>query len=144
MRRADPGLLFRGQLDANLLGDRLSHFALQVENSVEGALVGFAPDVAVVRAIEQLHGDADLVVFANDRTLKDAIDSKFTRNLRQVLLCALVFHDGGMGDHSQRLNSGQFRDQLLRHTIGEEVLGRVSGEILQREHGDGAYGLSRA
>ena len=141
---ADPGLLFRGQLDADLAGDRLGHFALEAENSVEGTLVGFAPDVAVVGAIEQLHGDADLVVFADDGALEDAVDTQFMGDLGQVFLCALVLHDGGMGDDAEGLDAGKLGDEFFGHAVGEEVLGGVSGEVLQGENGDGAYGLSCA
>ena len=142
--RAEPGFLFRSQLNANLLSDRLGHFALQVENPVQWPLVGFAPEMAVVGAVEQLHRDTHLVVFANDGSFEDAIHSKFMRNLGQVLLRAFVLHHRGVGDDAQRLNAGKLRDQFFGHAICEKVLGRVAGEVLQREYGDGAYGAARA
>src|SRR5271170_2073791 len=87
----EAGLLAGSQLHANLLGDRLGHFPLQVENPAQWPFVVFAPQVPVVRAIEQLHGDANLIALANDRALQDAIHSQLASDLRQVLPGALVF-----------------------------------------------------
>ncbi len=65
-------------------------------------------------------------------------------DLGQVFLCALVLHDGGMGDDAEGLDAGELGDEFFGHAVGEEFLGGVCREVLQGENGDGAYGLSCA
>jgi hypothetical protein len=49
-----------------------------------------------------------------------------------------VLHHGSSGDDAETGVFGEHRDQLVGHAIGEVVLRRVSGQVVEGKHSQGA------
>ena len=73
------------------------------------------------------------------RSFNDGVDVQFACNFRQALLCPFVLHDGSSRDDAQRADFSQVRNQLVRHAIYEEFLGRIAGQIFEGQDSNGTY-----
>ncbi len=74
-------ILFRGDLDADLLRDRAGHVALQGENVAKIALVAFRPHLPLAGDLNEPRVDAHAVVRAEDRALDDGLHVELPRDL---------------------------------------------------------------
>ncbi len=66
----------------------------------------------------------------------DGVHVQLASDLRKRLRGPFVLHRAGSGDDAQGLQARQIRDQRPGHPVGEVILGRVVGNVVERENGE--------
>ena len=79
--------------------------------------------------------DADARTPLQHRALDDPPDLQLPRDLRQRFLRVAIPHDRRPGCDPQRADGHQAADQLVGHSISEELLRSVSRKVRQGQHG---------
>lgn len=123
--------------DLHGFGNGLRQVQGQGKGLVEVAIVTLGPDVRVGGSVDELHGHVHAFGGALDGAFEDAVDAQLASDVGKRTLYAFVLHGGGAGDDAERGVLSQHGDDFVGHAIGEVVLRRVTGEIRQRNHGDG-------
>ncbi len=129
-----PCLFCGRHRNLDLPGNGPSHLALQRQYVTQVSLVAVNPEVRVRRRMDQLRCDPHLLGDTHHRTFHHRIHIQLSRNLRQRPLDILVLHDRCPRPDLQRPDLGQVGDQRLGHPVGEVLLLRVAGEVLQRQY----------
>ena len=93
--------------------------------------------MCVVAGIDYLGRDPDLIAGAEHRAVHYRIDIELASDLRQWLPGTLVQHRRGSRNHPERADLAQRRNQLVGHAIGEVLLRHITGQILERQDGEG-------
>ena len=125
------------ELDPKIGGDGLRNLALQ-RHDVRGlALERAGPQMSVGRRPDELRGDPYPSARPQDRAFDHRIHPELPRDLGQGLRRALVAHRRGARYDLPCLDVSQLGNQLLRHPVGEVLLGRVAGEVRQGQDGNG-------
>jgi hypothetical protein len=100
--------------------------------------------VLVGRCLNELGGDTHSLTRTDHRTFNDGGDVQFACNFGQALSRAFVPHNGSSRDDAQRADFGEVSNQLVGHAICKEFLGRVAGQILEGQNGNGIQARSSA
>src|SRR3954452_8199598 len=95
----------------------------------------------VICALHQLQREVKTIRRPRNRALQDSISPQLPRDFMHWTAHALVSHYRSSRYHAQRSALRQHRDEFIRHTVGEVVLGVISREIDQRQYRDGVDGL---
>ena len=126
------------QRDADFTTDGSRHVALQGKHVTQVTFERLRPDDFSCDSPDQFGCDSDLVDRGDDRTFDNRVDPQFPRNRWHGLPGASVMHDRRPRDHAKSADLRQIGDELLRHPVGEVLLFRVAGEILEGKDRDGS------
>jgi hypothetical protein len=102
---------------------------MQRQHVLQVAFVVVRPQMPVGVGVDQLHGDADLLVAPFHGALDDSVDTQFARDRRQGGASALEAHDRRARDDAQPDDLRQLRDERIGHAVGEVVLFGIPGEV---------------
>ena len=78
----------------------------------------------------------DLAVDAGDGAFENAVDVEGAGDFRQRSVCLLELHGGGAGNDQERRILGEHCRQFVGHAVGEVLLIRIAGEIVEGEDGE--------
>ena len=92
--------------------------------------------MTIARGVDELCRHPHALTCSRDGALDDGADIQFPRNIPERLPDTLVLHDRCAGNHGERPDSSQVRDQRIRHSVREIFLGRIAREVLERKHGN--------
>ena len=129
-------LLLWRERDVHLAGNRSRDLSLQHENVLQVTLEALPPQHLSRSALDQLGRDSHLSACANDGAFDERVDVQLLRDGRYWFADALVVHHGRARGHAKPADGGEIGDQLFRHAIGEVLLVRLAGQILERQHRD--------
>jgi len=90
--------------------------------------------VTIARSVDELCRHPHALTYSQDGALDDGADLQFPRNIPERLPDSLVLHDRCAGNHGERPDFGQVRDQRIRHSVREIFLRRIAREVLERKH----------
>ena len=113
----------------NALRDAACYFGLQRQDILRIALIFLGPEMLVRGRLNELRGDANLAAGAEDGAFHDAIHSEFASDLRNRFVHSAITKNGSSGDYVQGTDLGEIRDELVGHTIREELFVRIIGKI---------------
>jgi hypothetical protein len=115
------------------LGDAI----LQVEHVLQGAIEPVGPQMRPCRCIDQLAGDANPVPGFSHAAFQHIADTQISRDLRDVHGATLVDEGRVAGDDDEFLETGERRDDVLDHAVGEVFLLGIAAHVLEGQHRDG-------
>src|ERR1700681_200874 len=95
------------------------------------------------RSLYQLAGNANATTRFPDAAFQHIAYAEFASDLIDIDSLAFVGEARIAGDHEQRLEARQRRDDVLDHAVGEILLLRIAGHVLERQHGEGLSGSAR-
>ena len=87
--------------------------------------------------MNQLHSYAHAAIGVEDRPFENSVDPEFASDVFQGAMHSFKLHHGRSGNHAQPFDSGQLRNQFVRHAIRQIILSRISREVFQRQNSDG-------
>ena len=87
--------------------------------------------------INELSIDADPIGVALHRTFEDVTHTQILADLPGVEVLALEGEGGVSGDDETVVQARQFGGEIIGDAVGEIVLGRIVGEVGERQHDDG-------
>ena len=125
-----------GQLDHELRTHFFGHRRLQCDGIGKLPVEVLRPQVHVVACIDELQREAYRLTLASHRAFQHVGDVQFLRDVVHGLRCRAIYHHrragydlevgGAIGDRAQ---------DFLVHAVGEECVGRIGTQILERQHG---------
>lgn len=83
-----------------------------------------------------LHGDANPAVRFQDRALDHGADPECAGDFGERLLAVAERLDRATRDDADGIDPSQTGNQRFGHAVGEEIFVRVTGEVLERQHGE--------
>ncbi len=125
-----------GQVDLQRLGDPSRHVILHLEDGGVAAVVVFRPEVKAVLYIDQLRGDPQTLALPADAPLQNRGHSQLAAHLPRVHVLALVAEGRAARDHAQLSQLRERCDDLLGDSVAEVLVGGVSAQVEEGEHGD--------
>ena len=87
-------------------------------------------------AADELQCHVDLVTRARDGAFEDAVDVERAGDFRQRPVRVLELHGGGAGNDPEGGILGEHGRQFVGHAVGEVLLIRIAGEIVEGENGE--------
>src|SRR6267154_56349 len=131
------GLLLRSQTDLDLPRHGFGYVIFQTENISGTVVVILTPKMALVFHLKKLDSDAQMIPAPAKAVFQHILNSKVTSNLIQALVTVFVSHHGGSRDDSQLfwVKPAQLCNRLFRQTVRKVLLFGITGEILERQHG---------
>ena len=136
-------LVLRCELDAQLADDRTGDLVLHLEDIRELAVVGFRPEMKTGLRVDELRRDPHLVASLANAAFEHGFDTQLAAHLPDVHVAALVGERRGARRDLQTRNARQQVEQLLGHAVAEIVLGGITAQIRERQHGDRPAALAR-
>src|SRR5258708_39915839 len=94
--------------------------------------------MAACRSLYQLAGNANAITRFPDASFQHIAHAEFASDLLDIDSLAFVGEARIAADYEQRLEVRQRRDDVLDHAVGEKLLLRIAGHVLERQHGDRA------
>lgn len=82
-----------------------------------------------------MSGDPNAIASMLNGPLDDSFHVQLAGDLRQPFVGLLVSHDRSPGNYPDGANMREFGDERVGHSVREVILGRITGEILKRQHG---------
>ena len=133
------------QLDLKRAGEARDHFVLELEQVHHVFLESVGPEMRAAFRVDELGVDAHPVGVALHRAFEDVAHAKFLADRLGVEVLALEGEGGVAGDDEAVVEARQFGGEILGDAVGEIVLGRIVGEVGERQHDDGeSRGLGAA
>src|SRR5215471_11616360 len=140
----DGGQKFQGQSLANLLGNVFLH----AQNFMEAMIVAGGPDVGLIAALNQLHGNADafFLFVQADAAFEDVLDVELLGDFAEGFRGVAVKHGRGAGDDAEApgIQLTKLGEKFLEKTINEISLLGVAAQIVERENGEHGFGVGLA
>ncbi len=116
------------------LDDLLRDLLLDVEDVVELALVGVAPQLAIGRDVDELHRDADRLVETAHAAADDVAGAELVADGPDVLLAPLELHRCPARDEFDLADQRQAGDQLLGEPVAEVIGFLVGADVVEGQH----------
>ena len=99
------------------------------------ARIPLRPEMFVAPAVYQLDSHFDPVAFPQQAAFDDRVHAQLPRDIRCGQLAVPVADRRLPGRHPQTSNLRELRDQDVLETVDVIVLFRVTGQVVQRKHG---------
>ena len=121
------------------LDDLPGHIGLDREHVRRRELfvVGPGPQVIVRLGVDQLHGDPHPVARALHAALQHRGHSQLAPDLPDAEICILVAHDRSAGDQLEALEPRQLGEDVVVHSLGEELVLGIRAPVRERENRQG-------
>src|SRR6266852_5770471 len=87
-------------------------------------------------SVTELRSNAYRVSNVPEAAFDNVLCSKPAANLRNVRRLTLIRERGIARQHTQRLELPDRRNELLAEAVGEIFLTRITGKVVERQHGD--------
>ena len=132
------------QLDLKRAGEARDHFVLELEQVRDVFLEAVGPEMRAAFGVDELGVDAHPVGVALHRAFEHVAHAELLADRLGVEVLALEGEGGVAGDDEAVVEARQFGGEILGDAVGEIVLGRIVGEVGERQHDDGkTRGLGR-
>ena len=130
--------LLRRQLHSNRVGDLACEHPLQEHDVTKRSFVPFCPEVLLGTDLDYLRADTHAFGGTKHRASDERINAELPGDPRRPLTCLFEWHDRRAGDHAQRTDLRELRDEVVRHAVGEVLLFRIARQVLERQNRDRA------
>jgi hypothetical protein len=110
--------------------------SLDREDIGQLAIVGLGPQVLIGANVDELDNDAHAITSFAHAPVEDGIGTECRADLLQTLLPILEAHHRRAGNHLERSNLRQMRDDVVGDPVGEIVVLGIRAEIGEGQHCD--------
>ena len=123
--------------------NRGRHLVLDGEDVAERAVVAFGPNVAARVGVDELRRYPDAIAGLLHTTLEQVAYAELAADLLHVAGPALIDEGRIAGGDGEVGRAGKRRQDRLGNAVAEIVLGRVTAEVVEGQHGQSGLAASR-